>query len=54
MSDVLENFVSKAGQHIEIIDLEEFGKSLFIDNELQVSEKDEHIYSSTFVNSERF
>ena len=39
------------GQHIEIIDLEQFGKSLFIDNELQVAEKDEHLYSSTFVNS---
>ena len=39
------------GQHIEIIELEEFGKSLFIDNELQVAEKDEHLYSSTFVNS---
>ena len=47
----LENFTSKVGQHIEIIDLEEFGKSLFIDNELQVAEKDEHLYSSTFVNS---
>ena len=47
----LENFTSKVGQHIEIIELEEFGKSLFIDNELQVAEKDEHLYSSTFVNS---
>ena len=47
----LENFTSKVGQHIEIIDIEEFGKSLFIDNELQVAEKDEHLYSSTFVNS---
>ena len=47
----MENFTSKVGQHIEIIDLEEFGKSLFIDNELQVAEKDEHLYSSTFVNS---
>ena len=47
----LENFTSKVGQHIEIIDLEQFGKSLFIDNELQVAEKDEHLYSSTFVNS---
>ena len=47
----LENFTSKVGQHIEIIDLVQFGKSLFIDNELQVAEKDEHLYSSTFVNS---
>ena len=47
----LENFTSKVGQHIEIIDLEQFGKSLFIDSELQVAEKDEHLYSSTFVNS---
>ncbi len=31
--------------------MEQFGKSLFIDNELQVAEKDEHLYSSTFVNS---
>ena len=47
----LEDFVSKVGQHIEILKLEEFGKSLFIDNELQVSEKDEHIYSGQFVGS---
>ena len=29
----LENFTSKVGQHIEFIELEEFGKSLFIDND---------------------
>jgi len=40
VDDVLENFVSKVGQHIEIIKLEEFGNALFIDSELQVSEKD--------------
>ena len=51
VNNVLEDFVSKVGQHIEILDLEEFGKSLFIDNELQVASKDEHLYSSTFVNS---
>ena len=51
VNDVLEDFKSKVGQHIEILDLEQFGKSLFIDNELQVAEKDEHLYSSTFVNS---
>ncbi len=51
VKNILEDFTSKVGQHIEIIDLEQFGKSLFIDNELQVAEKDEHIYSSTFVNS---
>ena len=44
VNKVLEDFVSKVGQHIEILELEEFGKSLFIDNELQVAEKDEHIY----------
>ena len=49
--NILEDFTSKVGQHIEILDLEQFGKSLFIDNELQVAEKDEHLYSSTFVNS---
>ena len=48
---VLENFKSKAGQYIEILELEQFGKSLFIDNEIQVAESDEHLYSSTFVNS---
>ena len=47
----MEDFNSKVGQHIEILELEQFGKSLFIDNELQVAEKDEHLYSSTFVNS---
>ena len=51
VNNVLEDFTSKVGQHIEILELEQFGKSLFIDNELQVSEKDEHLYSSTFVNS---
>lgn len=49
VNNVLENFVSKVGQHIEILELEEFGKSLFIDNDLQVAEKDEHLYSSTMV-----
>ena len=38
-------------QHIEILDLEQFGKSLFIDNEIQVATSDEHLYSSTFVNA---
>ena len=51
VDDVLENFVSKVGQHIEIVKLEEFGNSLFIDSELQVAEKDEKKYSSQFVNS---
>ena len=51
VNNVLEDFTSKVGQHIEILDLEEFGKSLFIDNELQVATSDEHLYSSTFVNS---
>jgi spermidine synthase len=47
----LENFTSKAGQHIEILDLEGFGTTLFIDNDLQVASQDEHLYSSTFVNA---
>ena len=51
VNDVLEDFKSKAGQHIEILDLEQFGKSLFIDNEIQVAVHDEHLYSSTFVNA---
>ena len=51
VNNVLENFTSKMGQHIEILELEQFGKSLFIDNEIQVAESDEHLYSSTFVNS---
>mgnify|MGYP001264291873 CR=1 FL=1 len=51
VKDVLEDFVSKVGQHIQILDLEEFGKSLFIDKDLQVASYDEHLYSSTFVNS---
>ena len=41
VDNVLENFVSKVGQHIEILKLAEFGNSLFIDSELQVAEKDE-------------
>ena len=51
VNKVLENFKSNVGQHIEILELEQFGKALFIDNEIQVAEKDEHLYSSTFVNS---
>ena len=51
VKDVLEDFTSKVGQHIEILSLEEFGKALFIDGELQVSEKDENLYSGTFVKS---
>ena len=51
VNDVLENFVSKVGQHIEILRLEEFGNALFIDGELQVSEKDEKKYSGQFVSS---
>ncbi len=49
VNDVLEDFKSKIGQHIEILDLEQFGKSLFIDGEIQVAATDEHLYSSTFV-----
>jgi len=51
VNNVLEDFKSKIGQHIEILDLEQFGKSLFIDNEIQVASCDEHLYSSTFVNA---
>ena len=51
VNKVLENFKSKAGQYIEILELEQFGKSLFIDKEIQVAESDENLYSSTFVNS---
>ena len=51
VNKVIENFKSKAGQYVEILSLEQFGKSLFIDNEIQVAESDEYLYSSTFVNS---
>ena len=51
VKNVLEDFTSKVGQHIEILDLEQFGKSLFIDSEIQVASSDEHLYSSTFVNA---
>jgi spermidine synthase len=51
VNDVLEDFTSKIGQHIEVLDLEQFGRSLFIDGEIQVASSDEHLYSSTFVNS---
>ena len=51
VNDVLEDFKSKVGQHIEILELEQFGKSLFIDGEIQVATSDEHLYSSTFVNA---
>ncbi len=40
VNEVLEDFKSKVGQHIEILELEQFGKSLFIDGEIQVAESD--------------
>jgi len=51
VNNVIEDFKSKVGQHIEILDLEQFGKSLFIDNEIQVASSDEHLYSGAFVNA---
>ena len=51
VNNVIEDFTSKVGQHIEILDLEQFGKSLFINNEIQVAASDEHLYSSSFVNA---
>lgn len=34
---------------VEIVPTKEFGKALFIDNELQLTEKDEYIYHEAFV-----
>ena len=51
VKNVLEKFTSKVGQFVEVMDIEEFGNALFIDHEIQVAEKDEKIYSSTFFNS---
>lgn len=51
VGSILEDFTSKAGQHIQVLDIQDFGPSLFIDNDLQVATKDEHLYSSTFVQS---
>ena len=51
VNNVLETFTSKVGQFVEILNLEEFGNALFIDHEIQVSEKDEKIYSSHFFKS---
>ena len=51
VNSVLETFTSNVGQYVEIMNLEEFGNALFIDHEIQVAEKDEKIYSSTFFKS---
>ena len=51
MEEIIKCFKSEQGQFIEIMKLKEFGNALFIDNELQVAESDEKLYSSTFVNS---
>ena len=51
VEEFIKSFKSKQGQFIEIVKLKEFGNALFIDNELQVAESDEFLYSSTFVNS---
>jgi spermidine synthase len=51
VNNVLETFTSKVGQFVEIMNLEEFGNALFIDHEIQVAEKDEKIYSSSFFKS---
>ena len=51
VNNILEQFTSKVGQFVEVMDLEEFGNALFIDREIQVAEKDEKIYSSNFFKS---
>ncbi len=51
VKDVLERLTTKVGQYVEILNLEEFGNALFIDHEIQVAEKDEKIYSSSFFKS---
>jgi len=51
VNDVLESYTSKVGQYVEVMNLEEFGNALFIDHEIQVAEKDEKIYSSSFFKS---
>jgi len=51
VKDVLERITTKVGQYVEILNLEEFGNALFIDHEIQVAEKDEKIYSSSFFKS---
>ncbi len=51
VEEFIKSFKSAQGQFIEILKLKEFGNALFIDNEIQVAEKDEKLYSSTFVNS---
>jgi len=51
VEEFIKSFKSKQGQFIEILKLKEFGNALFIDNEIQVAENDEILYSSTFVNS---
>ena len=51
VEEFIKSFKSEQGQFIEILKLKEFGNALFIDNEIQVAESDEILYSSTFVNS---
>ena len=51
VEEIIKCFKSEQGQFIEIMKLKEFGNALLIDNELQVAESDEKLYSSTFVNS---
>ena len=51
VKNVLERLTTKVGQYVEVLNLEEFGNALFIDHEIQVSEKDEKIYSSSFFKS---
>ncbi len=41
--------VTKMGQNIEILNLQNFGNALFIDGEIQVAQADERIYSKAFV-----
>ena len=51
VNNILETYTSKVGQFVEVMNLEEFGNALFIDHEIQVAEKDEKMYSSTFFKS---
>ncbi len=47
--DEIASIDSPTGQKIEILKLQDFGVALFIDQEIQVSENDEYLYSQAFV-----
>ncbi|MGY0287942.1 MAG: fused MFS/spermidine synthase [Candidatus Methanodesulfokora washburnensis] len=49
IKDVIESFRTRAGQLVEVVDLEFLGRSLFMEKLLMIVFREEHIYHETLV-----